>query len=62
LRQQGLTVLLVEQNARMALDLADRGYVIETGLMVMEGDCRDLKQNREIERAYLGKGYQEIWE
>ncbi|MEW6234347.1 MAG: ABC transporter ATP-binding protein [Candidatus Omnitrophota bacterium] len=62
LRRQGLTVLLVEQNARMALDLADRGYVIETGLVVMEGDCRDLKQNREIERAYLGKGYQEIWE
>ena len=62
LRSRSLTVLLVEQNARMALDLADRGYVVETGQIVMEGDSRDLKRNREIERAYLGKGYQEIWE
>lgn len=62
LRQRGLTVLLVEQNARLALDIADRGYVIETGQMVMEGECEDLKRNQEIERAYLGKAYKEIWE
>ncbi len=62
LRERNLTVALIEQNARMALDLADRGYVIETGQIVMEGDCDDLKRNREVERAYLGKGYKEIWE
>ncbi len=62
LRQRDLTVMLIEQNARMALELADRGYVVETGQIVMEGDCEDLKRNNEIERAYLGKGYKEIWE
>jgi branched-chain amino acid transport system ATP-binding protein len=62
LRRRNLTVLLVEQNARMALDIADRGYVVETGQIVMEGECDDLKRNREIERAYLGKAYEEIWE
>jgi branched-chain amino acid transport system ATP-binding protein len=62
LRKQNLTVILVEQNARMALELADRGYVIETGQVVMEGDSEDLRQNKEIERAYLGKAYTEIWE
>ncbi len=62
LRKRNLTVMLIEQNARMALELADRGYVVETGQIVMEGDCEDLKRNNEIERAYLGKGYKEIWE
>ena len=62
LRRRNLTVMLIEQNARMALDLADRGYVVETGQIVMEGDCDDLKRNQEIERAYLGKAYKEIWE
>lgn len=62
LRQQNLTVVLVEQNARLALETANRGYVVETGQIVMEGECRDLRRNREIERAYLGKGYREIWE
>lgn len=62
LRNRDLTVLLVEQNARLALETADRGYVLETGQIVMEGPCADLKRNREIERAYLGKTYKEIWE
>lgn len=62
LRKRNLTVLLVEQNARMALELADRGYVVETGQIILEGDCEDLRQNKEIERAYLGKAYKEIWE
>ncbi|MFB3785031.1 MAG: ABC transporter ATP-binding protein [bacterium] len=62
LRRQNLTVVLVEQNARLALETANRGYVVETGQIVMEGECRDLRRNREIERAYLGKGYREIWE
>ncbi len=62
LKQRGMTILLVEQNARLALDAADRGYVLETGQIVMEGDCEDLKRNQEIERAYMGKGRGEIWE
>ncbi len=62
LREEGLTVLLVEQNARAALRIADRGYVIETGRIVLEGSARDLLDNPEVQRAYLGKGYREIWE
>jgi branched-chain amino acid transport system ATP-binding protein len=62
LRRRNLTVLLVEQNARLALDIADRGYVVETGQIVMEGDCADLKRNTEIERVYLGKTYEHIWD
>lgn len=62
LRNRGMTILLVEQNARLALDSADRGYVMETGQIVMEGDCKDLKRNPEIEHAYLGKGRGDIWE
>ena len=62
LQKRGMTILLVEQNARLALDTADRGYVMETGQIVMEGDCEDLKRNQEIERAYMGKGRGEIWE
>ncbi|MDX9755500.1 MAG: ABC transporter ATP-binding protein [bacterium] len=62
LRKKNLTVLLVEQNARLALELADRGYVVETGQIIMEGSSEDLRQNKEIERAYLGKAYKEIWE
>ncbi len=61
-RRQGLTVLLVEQNARWALRIADRGYVLETGGIVMEGTAEELMENREVQRAYLGKGYREVWE
>ncbi|HQP31590.1 MAG TPA: branched-chain amino acid ABC transporter ATP-binding protein, partial [Deltaproteobacteria bacterium] len=56
------SILLVEQNARMALGLAQRGYVVETGRMVMEGPTSELRQSKEIQRAYLGKGYREVWE
>ncbi|MEA3403354.1 MAG: ABC transporter ATP-binding protein [Armatimonadota bacterium] len=62
LRDEGMTVLLVEQNARAALRIADRGYVLETGRIVLEGTARDLLDNPEVQRAYLGKGYTEIWE
>ncbi len=62
LRQTGVTALLVEQNARKALHIADRGYVIETGQIVAEGECRELLNNPEIGRAYLGKDYEEMWE
>lgn len=60
LKKQGLTILLVEQNARMALALADRGYVFETGQIVLEGTSRDLCDNPEVQRAYLGKEYRRI--
>lgn len=62
LREEGITVLLVEQNARAALKVADRGYVIETGKLVLEGKSDFLLGDREVQRAYLGKGYREIWE
>jgi len=62
LRTQGLTVLLVEQNARWALRIADRGYVLENGSIVMEGTADEMLGNREVQRAYLGKGYRDVWE
>lgn len=55
LRKEGNTVLLVEQNAKAALGVADRGYVIETGRIIMEGTAEDLLSNREVQRAYLGR-------
>jgi branched-chain amino acid transport system ATP-binding protein len=60
LKQKGLTILLVEQNARAALAVADRGYVIETGQIVLEGTSKELSDNREVQRAYLGKEYERI--
>ena len=55
LREQGTTILLVEQNARLALSIADRGYVLETGKIVLQGSREELFENKEIQRAYLGK-------
>ncbi|NTW57971.1 MAG: ABC transporter ATP-binding protein [Nitrospirae bacterium] len=55
LREAGNTVLLVEQNARSALRISDRGYVLETGRIILEGEAGDLLANREVQRAYLGK-------
>jgi len=51
---QGTTILLVEQNARMALRLASRGYVMETGTIVLEGSAEELMNNPEVQKAYLG--------
>lgn len=51
----GLTVLLVEQNAKNALRIADRGYVLETGRVVLQGPAEDLLANRDVQRAYLGR-------
>jgi branched-chain amino acid transport system ATP-binding protein len=62
LRDQGLTILLVEQNARAALQVADRGYVLETGRMVLEGGAADLLADQDLKRAYLGKDYREFCE
>ena len=52
----GVTVLLVEQNARMALGIAHRGYVLETGKIVLEGEASSLAENEEVKKAYLGSG------
>jgi len=60
LKREGLTILLVEQNARAALALANRGYVFETGQIVLEGTSRELSDNPEVQRAYLGKEYRRI--
>jgi len=60
LKRNGLTILLVEQNARMALTVADRGYVFETGQIVLEGTAKELCDNPEVQRAYLGKEYRRI--
>jgi len=54
IRQQGVTVLMVEQNAYLALRMADRGYVMETGRTVLEGPARTLLENEHVRRAYLG--------
>jgi branched-chain amino acid transport system ATP-binding protein len=54
IRRQGTTVLLVEQNAHMALSVADRGYVLETGQLVVEGRPEDLWDNEDVRSAYLG--------
>lgn len=62
LKEQGLTVLLVEQNARAALQIADRGYVIENGRVVLDGAACDLLADQEVKRAYLGKDYREFCE
>lgn len=54
IRQRGGTILLVEQNARQALNIADRAYVIETGRVVLEGSAAELRANPQVEHAYLG--------
>ena len=54
IRRRGTTVLMVEQNAWLALGMADRGYVMETGRIVLEGPARDLLENDSVRRAYLG--------
>jgi branched-chain amino acid transport system ATP-binding protein len=53
---QGTPILLVEQNALMALDVADRGYVLETGHVALEGAAGDLRENEQVRKTYLGEG------
>lgn len=55
----GLTVLLVEQNARSALKIADRGYVLENGRVILQGTAAELMANRDVQRAYLGRELEE---
>mgnify|MGYP003380516022 FL=1 len=52
--KQGVAVILVEQNAELALELADHAYVLETGDLVLEGKAKDLHENDHVRRAYLG--------
>lgn len=54
LNQEGTTILLVEQNARMALQFAQRGYVLESGNLVLEGGSEALLADPEVKKAYLG--------
>ena len=56
INQQGTPVLLVEQNALMALDIASRGYVLETGRVALEGPAAELRVNEQVRKTYLGEG------
>lgn len=60
LNAKGLTILLVEQNATKALQIAHRGYVLETGRVTLQGSSKELQQDSEVQRAYLGKDYAKI--
>ena len=55
INKDGTTVLLVEQNAKKALSISNRAYVLETGNIVLEGDAKELMQNDQVKRAYLGE-------
>ena len=52
--REGITIFLVEQNAKMALSIANRAYVLETGKVLMEGNAHELMDNDEVRKAYLG--------
>ena len=54
IRDEGTTILLVEQNAKMALSIADRAYVLETGHISMSGDAAELLNDEKVKKAYLG--------
>ena len=62
LRQEGLTILIVEQNARAVLRIADRGYVMETGKIILQGTASELLEDHDVKRAYLGRDYREFTE
>ena len=56
INSQGTPILLVEQNALMALDAASRGYVMETGVIALEGPAKDLRDDEKVRKTYLGEG------
>jgi branched-chain amino acid transport system ATP-binding protein len=56
IHDQGTPILLVEQNALMALDVADRGYVLETGHVALTDDAKSLRTNEQVRKTYLGEG------
>jgi branched-chain amino acid transport system ATP-binding protein len=57
LRDSGVSILLVEQNARAALEIADYGYVLETGEVVLDGEAASLLGNSRVQASYLGGGH-----
>ena len=54
INEEGTTILFVEQNSRIALSTANRGYVMQTGEIVMSDTCKNLMENEEVKKAYLG--------
>ena len=56
IQKQGVTILLVEQNANLALQTSDRAYVLENGLITMQGDAKEIANNTKVKEAYLGMG------
>lgn len=56
IQKQGVTILLVEQNANLALQTSDRAYVLENGLITMQGDAKEIANNPKVKEAYLGMG------
>lgn len=60
IRQRGTTILLVEQNAKMALKIADYGYIMESGRIVLEGTSKELQENEDVQELYLGLGGETI--
>jgi len=62
LKNEGMTIMLVEQNARAALKVAERAYVLETGRIILSGSAQDLLADRQVTRAYLGRDYKEFTE
>jgi branched-chain amino acid transport system ATP-binding protein len=59
LREEGITILLVEQNAAMALEVADYGYIMEVGRIALEGDAASLRENPTVREFYLGMGQED---
>jgi branched-chain amino acid transport system ATP-binding protein len=62
LNEQGTTILLVEQNAMGALEIAERAYVLESGRIILSGKAGELMEHDDVQRAYLGRDYQHKWE
>ena len=54
LRDEGITILLIEQNVRHSLEIADRAYVLENGRLCLQGDCKELLQSDHVRKAYMG--------
>ncbi len=53
---EGVTILLIEQNAKLALEVSDRGYVMESGEVTLSGNAKDLRSDPKVRAAYLGEG------
>jgi branched-chain amino acid transport system ATP-binding protein len=62
LHEEGTTLLLVEQNAMGALEIAKRAYVLENGRIVLSGETSELMEHDDVQRAYLGRDYRHKWE